>query len=59
MKEFFQTLLEKAKDIKSVDDVFALAQEYGIDIDEETAKEYFDKVKGKINLGSLGGLFNK
>lgn len=59
MKEFFQTLLEKAKDIRSVDDIFELAKEYGIDIDEETAKEYFEKIKGKIDLGSLGGLFNK
>ncbi len=50
MNEFFQTLLEKAKDIRSIDDIFALAKEY---------KEYFEKIKGKIDLGSLGGLFKK
>lgn len=53
MKEFFQQLLEKAKDIKSVDDIFALAQENGIDIDEEKAKEYFEQIKGKINFNFL------
>ncbi len=53
MNEFFQELLAKAKNIKSVDDIFALAQENGIDITEEKAKEYFEQIKGKINLNFL------
>ncbi|MBQ4317341.1 MAG: hypothetical protein IJC20_03740 [Clostridia bacterium] len=62
MKEFFQELLEKAKDIKSVDDIFAFAQEKGINITEEQAKEYFEQIKDKVDLsklGKLGSLFKK
>ncbi len=52
MNEFFSELLEKAKSIKSIDDILALAKEKGIDISEEQAKEFFDKIKSKFNFFS-------
>jgi len=50
MNEFLSELLAKAKTIKSLDDVIALANEKGINITEEQAKEYFEQIKSKFNF---------
>ncbi len=54
-------LMEKFKNVKSIDDVFATAKSLGIDIDAEKAGEILKKVTGgKASgdiLGGITGLF--
>ena len=56
-----EDFLAKLKDVKSVDDVIALAKENGLEITPEKAKELFDQINSNCELsddeleGAAGG----
>lgn len=45
-----EELIAKLKEVKSVDDILALAKENGIEITPEKAKELFDEIKSNGEL---------
>ena len=45
-----EELIAKLKEVKSVDDILALAKENGIEITSEKAKELFEQIKSNGEL---------
>ena len=45
-----EELIAKLKEVKSVDDILALAKENGIEITPEKAKEMFEQIKSNGEL---------
>ena len=61
-----EEFISKLKEVKSVDDILALAKENGIELDEEKAKELFSQLNasGELSDDDLdkvagGNIFDK